>query len=77
MGFRVKRHAVVSLTQGKTRYPSYRRLGGPQGRSGGMRKISPSTVFRSPDRLAVASRYTDCAVPAPPVTYVLYFIEIK
>ena len=29
-----------SLPPGKTRYPLYRRLGGPQGRSGG-RKISP------------------------------------
>jgi len=29
------------FTPGKTRYPLYRRLGGPQGRSGQMRKISP------------------------------------
>jgi hypothetical protein len=27
--------------QGKTRYALYRRLGGPQGRSGRVRKISP------------------------------------
>jgi len=30
-----------SLLPGKTRYPFYRRLGGPQGRSGQVRKISP------------------------------------
>ena len=30
-----------SLTPGKNRYPLYRRLGGPQGRSGQVRKISP------------------------------------
>jgi hypothetical protein len=32
-----------SLPPGKTRYPLYRRLGGPQGRSGQVRKISPPT----------------------------------
>ena len=41
-----------SLTSGKTWYPLYRRLGGPQGRSGYVRKISPPTVNRSPDRPA-------------------------
>ena len=30
-----------NLPPGKTRYPLYRRLGGPQGRSGLVRKISP------------------------------------
>jgi len=30
-----------TLRPGKTRYPLYRRLGGPQGRSGLVRKISP------------------------------------
>jgi hypothetical protein len=30
-----------SLPPGKTRYPLYRRLGGPQGRSGQVRNISP------------------------------------
>jgi hypothetical protein len=36
----------------KTRYPLYMRLGGPQGRSGRVRKISTLTGIRSPDRLA-------------------------
>jgi hypothetical protein len=33
------------LPPGKTRYPLYRRLGGPQGRSGHVRKISPPLEF--------------------------------
>jgi hypothetical protein len=37
---------------GKTRYPLYRRLGGPQDRSGQGRKISAPTGIRSPDRPA-------------------------
>jgi hypothetical protein len=41
-----------SLLPGKTRYPLYRRLGGPQGPSGQVRKISPPTGIRSPDRPA-------------------------
>ena len=41
-----------SLPLGKTRYPLYRRLGGPQGRYGQVRKISPPTGIRSPDRPA-------------------------
>ena len=42
-------HAPAALPPGKTRYPLYRRLGGPQGRSGRVRKISPPTGIRSPD----------------------------
>ena len=39
------------FTPGKeTRYLLCRMLGGPQGRSGRMRKISPPTGIRSPDR---------------------------
>ena len=38
-----------SLPPRKTRYPLYRKLDGPQGRSGQVRKISPPTGIRSPD----------------------------
>jgi hypothetical protein len=38
-------HAPAALPPGKTRYPLYRRLGGPQGRSGRVRKISPPPGF--------------------------------
>ena len=40
------------LPTGKTRYPLYRRLSGPQVRSGQVRKISPPTGIRSSDRSA-------------------------
>jgi len=39
-----------SLPPGKTRYPLYRRMGGPQGRSGQVRKISPPQRDSIPDR---------------------------
>ena len=48
------------FTPGKeTRYPLYRRLGGPQGRSGRVRKISPTPGFDPQTVQPVASRYTD------------------
>jgi len=50
-----------SLRQGKTLYPLYRRLGGPQGRSGQVRKISPPMGFDPRTVQPVASRYTDWA----------------
>ena len=44
-------HAPAALSPGKTQYLLYRSLGGPQGRSGRVRKITP-TGIRSPDRPA-------------------------
>ena len=44
---------------GKTRYLSYRRLGGPQGVSGQVRKISPLPGFDPWTVQAVASSYSD------------------
>jgi hypothetical protein len=41
-----------SLPPGKIQYPLYRRLDGPQGRSGQVQKISPPTGIQSPDRPA-------------------------
>jgi len=35
-------HAPAALPPGKTRYPFYRRLGGPQGRSEQVRKSHPN-----------------------------------
>jgi hypothetical protein len=51
-----------SLPPGKTRYPLYRRLGGPQSQSGQVRKISPPPGFDPRTVQLVASRYTDWAV---------------
>jgi hypothetical protein len=53
-----------SLPPGRTRYPLYRRLGGPQGRSGQVRKISPSPGFNPRTVQPIGSHYTDCAIPA-------------
>ena len=50
-----------TLPPGKTRYPFYRRLCGPQGRSGQVQKISPSQGFDSRTVQPVGSRYTDYA----------------
>jgi hypothetical protein len=50
-----------SLRPEKTKYTLYRRLGGPQGRSGQMRKISPPPGFDPRTVQPVASRYTDYA----------------
>jgi hypothetical protein len=56
-----QRHASAALPPGKTRYPLYRRLGGPQGRSGRVRNISLTPGFDPRTVQPVASRYTDCA----------------
>jgi hypothetical protein len=48
-----------SLPLGKTQYPLYRRLRGPQGRPGQVRKISPPSGFDPRTVQPVASRYTD------------------
>jgi hypothetical protein len=49
------------LPPGKMRYPLYSRLVGPQGRSGRVRKISPTPGFDPRTVQPVASRYTDYA----------------
>ena len=59
-----QRHAPAALPPGKTRYPLYGKMGGPQGRSGRVRiillppGIDPRTVQ------PVVSRYTDWAIRA-------------
>jgi hypothetical protein len=64
MGMGGQRHTPAALPPGKTRYPLYRRLGGPQGQSGWVRKISPSPGFDLRNVQPVANRYTDWAIPA-------------
>ena len=49
------------FTPGKTRYPLYRRLSGPQGNSGQVLKISTPPGFDARTVHHVASRYTDYA----------------
>jgi len=47
-----------TLPPGKTRYPLYRRLGGPQGRSGRTENLVPAGI-RSRTVQPVVIRYTD------------------
>ena len=58
-----------SLPLGKTRYPLYRRLGGPQGRSGRVRKISPPPELDPRTVQPVASRYTNYATRSTLLMY--------
>jgi len=64
MGVGDQRHAPAALPTGKTRYPLYRRLGGPQDRSGRVRQMSPPPRFDPRTVQPVESRYTDWALPA-------------
>jgi hypothetical protein len=58
-----------SLLPGMTQYPLYRRLGGPQGRSRQVRKISPPPGFDPRTVQPVASRYTPYMLE-PQLTFV-------
>jgi len=60
----VQRHAPAALPPRKTRYPLCGRLGGPQGRSRLVRKISPPPGFGLRTVQPVAIRYIDWAIPA-------------
>ena len=59
-----QRPTPAALPLGNTRYPLYRRLGGPQCWSGRVRKISPLPGFHLRTVQPVASRYTNWAIPA-------------
>jgi hypothetical protein len=65
MGLGGQRHPRAALPPGKTRYPLYRRLGGPQGRSGRVRKISPATGIRALYRQACAESLYRLRYPGP------------
>jgi hypothetical protein len=52
------------LPPGKTRYPLCSGLGGPQGRSARVWKISPPSGFDLWTVQPVPSRYTVCGIPA-------------
>jgi len=52
-----ERHAPAVLFPRKTLYLLYRRLGGPQDRSGRVRKLSPSLIFDVRTVHHVASLY--------------------
>ena len=67
-------HALATLPPGKTRYPLLRRVGGPQGRSGLVKKISLPPGFDPRINQSVASCYTHYAILAhQSTTALLYF----
>ena len=59
MGVGYQRHAPTDLLPGIPWYPLFRRLGLPQGRSGGLRKISPLPGLDLQTVQPEASRCTD------------------
>jgi hypothetical protein len=63
MGVGGQRYSPAALPPGKTQYPLYRRLGGPQGPSGQVRKILPPPGFNPQTVQPVASRCTNWAIP--------------
>ena len=70
-----QRHAPAALPPGKTRYPLYRRLGGPLSRSGRVRKISPPTPEFDPRTVhSVAIYYTDWAIPTHIIIIIIVIV---
>jgi hypothetical protein len=63
-----------TLPPGKTRYPLYRRLGGPHGRSGRAENLAPSE-FDPRTVQPVVSHYTDSASSIN--EYQEYFLGVK
>jgi len=64
------------FTLGKTRYSLYMRLGGTQGRSGQVRKISPPPGFDPRTFQPVASPYTDWDISALYIKIYIYMYNI-
>jgi hypothetical protein len=62
-----QRHATAALPSGSIRYPLCRRLGGSQGRSKRVWKISPSTGNQSPDRPARSESLYRLTYPGLPL----------
>jgi len=63
-----QRHDPAALPPGKTRYPLYRRLGGPQVRSEGVRKTLLLQEFDLRAFQPVARLCTDWAIPVHYIT---------
>jgi len=65
-----------TLPPGKIRYPLYRRLGGPQGRSGGAEYLAP-TEIRSPDRPARSQSLYRLSYLAHNVSFVTNTLTVR
>jgi hypothetical protein len=75
-------HAPAALLWRKSpRFPLDKRLGGPQNRSGRRREEKILAPYRDSNSGSsfvqfVASRYTDCAIPAPIIIIIIIIIII-
>jgi len=67
-----QRHAQATLPPGTNRCTLYRKLGGPQGQSGGVRKISSPTGIRSPDCPARSQSLHPLSYPGPCKEHTVY-----
>jgi hypothetical protein len=78
MGVGGQRHSPAALPPGKTQYPLSRKLDGPKGRSGRVRKILPTSSFDPRTLQPVASRYTDCDIPGhiSPITNINPYLPV-
>ena len=74
MGVGSQRHAPAALPLGKSRYPLYRRLAGPPGRSGRIRKISPPTGIRFPERPARSESLYRLIYPGPSIIIIIILL---
>ena len=75
MGVGGQRYAPAALPPGKTRYPLYRRLGGPPGLVWtDAENLAPPPGFDPRTVQPVASRYTDWAFPALDVSLTEHYI---
>ena len=70
-------HPGRSLPPGKTRYPLYRRMGGFQGRSGQVRKVSPPKGIRSPDRPARSQSLYRLRYPVHTLTVPVWIVFVS
>jgi len=78
MGVGGYRHEPGRFTPGKhTRYPLFRRLGGPQGWSGRVQIISPIPEFEHQTVEPAGNRYTDWATPAPDSNHNVFIILFR
>ena len=66
-----QRHVPAATPPGKTQYPLYRRLCGPQSRSERVRKISSPPEFNPRTVQGVESRYTNYAIPGHTHDYIM------
>jgi hypothetical protein len=70
-------HAPAALPPGMTRYPLYKKLGGPQDRSGRVLKNLASNGIRSPDRPARSSVAIPTELSRPRLFISLLFLTLN